>query len=677
MPSLVDNLSTSALSSAKPFPGLRPFEEVDANWFFGRSTEINDLLKRLRRVRFVAIVGPSGCGKSSMIKAGLLPLIRDGYLDSTWRIGSLRPGEQPLDHLAQALARAISGDPEAIRKQLDAGSLGLIAAIQAQALPSDHRVFLLVDQFEELFQFAQRHGDQPQEEAKAFLKLLLAAADSDDVPFYLVVTMRMEWLSECSTYLGLAEAITRGIYLVPQMSRRQFQQVILDPIEASGGLITTTLLDRMLNDVGDRSDQLPVLQHALMRLWEFRKPGEALNLDGYEKVGTLFHCLSDHAEEVYRDLTEQQKRIAEILFRSITQVYKNRKIRRPRPFGELASLPGMSMSSLQPVIEAFAGEGRSFLFTSEGPLLSASVIDIAHEALMRQWGRLAKWVDDEAELENRLLRLREDAAEWERSSRKDRSVLYRGYKLRRAEEARPQLTDSELVLDFLKVSHRADLWDGLLRKGVPIIASLLAFLALLIWLGIQADRNKALAVSQAEVIRLTQLQLNGAQLVQSNIRQEVCGSGNPACAQVQKTLSAKRIYLQYVADDAGAPLNSGLPTGLALAKIVGSNLKEAGYTVPGYEKVSTAKSPSSNQVRYFYTGDIDDANAIATLLGQWVNGGAQSAQINNPNNVVPQGQFEVWLAATATGKTAAPAPSANTPAKPLSGSSANKVTVRQ
>ena len=291
MPSLVAEYLRSALSSAKPFPGLRPFDEADANWFFGRSSEINDLLKRLRRVRLVAIVGPSGSGKSSMIRAGLLPVIRDGYLDLTWLIGTFRPGEQPMVNLAEAVATALSADSKDIRKLLDSGSLGLIKAIQAQSLGPDHGVFLLVDQFEELFQFAQRHGDQSQEEAKAFLKLLLEAATSDDVPFYLVLTMRMEWLSECTTYIGLAEAITQGIYMVPQMSRRQFQQVILNPIEASGGLIATTLVDRMLNDVGDRSDQLPVLQHALMRLWERRKPGEALNIDGYEKVGTLSHCL--------------------------------------------------------------------------------------------------------------------------------------------------------------------------------------------------------------------------------------------------------------------------------------------------------------------------------------------------------------------------------------------------
>jgi conflict system STAND superfamily ATPase len=356
------------LSSDRPFPGLRPFDEVDSDWFFGRSGEINDLLKRLRRVHFTAIVGPSGCGKSSVIRAGVLPALRDGYLESSWSIATFRPGEQPLDNLASSVSAAISADFQEVRKQLDSGPLGLINAIQSRQLPSGNKLLVVADQFEELFQFAQRHGDQSQEEVKAFLKLLLAAASSNDIPFYLVLTMRMEWLSECATYVGLAEAINEGIYLVPQMSRRQFQQVILDPIETANAMITTTLLDRMLNDLGGRSDQLPVLQHALMRLWERKRPGEPIDIADYEAVGTCSNCLSNHAEEVFAELNVQQKKVAELLFRSITQVYKNRKIRRPRPFRELADLPGMNAVELKAVIEAFRQPGRSFLFTSEGPL---------------------------------------------------------------------------------------------------------------------------------------------------------------------------------------------------------------------------------------------------------------------------------------------------------------------
>ena len=669
MSSVATPIFASTLSSTRPFPGLRPYEESDSDWFFGRSSEINELLKRLRRVRFVAIVGPSGCGKSSLIKAGVLPSVRDGYLDSSWSIAAFRPGEQPLDNLAHAVSAAISADFENVRKLLDTGSMGLIKAIQAKQLASNNRLLILVDQFEELFQFAQRHGDQSQEEVKAFLKLLLSAASSDDIPLYLVLTMRMEWLSECATYVGLAEAINEGIYLVPQMSRRQFQQVVLNPIDKANGAITTTLLDGMLNDLGGRSDQLPVLQHALMRLWERKRPGEPIDIPDYEAVGTFSNCLSNQAEEVFNELNRDQQKVAELLFRSITQVYKNRKIRRPRPFSELASVPGMDATELKAVIEAFGRQGRSFLFTSEGPIGPASVIDISHEALMRQWGRLSGWVEDEAEQEARLGRLQEDAAEWDRTGRKDRSALYSGYKLQRAQEVRPRLGDSRIESSFLLASRKAERSARLLRNGALFLPLLLVVVAVLfgsLWRAkqenLRAQRSAEEATRQEKIAKQAELeaetallQAQRAQGEQATIKKEISSAGGSAqaLAAIQNTLDAKRIYMQYVGD------------ALPLAQLCGAKLKKSGYLVPGYERVDPSKSPNKNQVRYFYSVDKPDADKIAGLMNQWVTGGVESKLLSNPNNVVPQGQFEVWIATGSTGTQPSNAPTAPTASAPV------------
>jgi energy-coupling factor transporter ATP-binding protein EcfA2 len=664
MSSVATPIFASTLSSTRPFPGLRPYEEPDSDWFFGRSSEINELLKRLRRVRFVAIVGPSGCGKSSLIKAGVLPSVRDGYLDSSWSIATFRPGEQPLDNLAHAVSAAISADFEGVRKLLDTGSMGLTKAIQAKQLASGSKLLILVDQFEELFQFAQRHGDQSQEEVKAFLKLLLSAASSPDIPLYLVLTMRMEWLSECATYVGLAEAINEGIYLVPQMSRRQFQQVILNPIDKADGAITTTLLDGMLNDLGGRSDQLPVLQHALMRLWERKRPGEPIDIADYDAVGTFSSCLSNHAEEIFAGLSAQQQKVAELLFRSITQVYKNRKIRRPRPLSELVSVPGMDATELKAVIEAFGRQGRSFLFTSEGPLGPASVIDISHEALMRQWGRLSAWVEDEAEQEARLGRLQEDAAEWDRTGRTDRSLLYSGYKLQKAEEVRPRLGDSKTESDFLLASRKAERSARIFRRGalfLPLLLLVILALAFAYFKARQAQRDATNAEHQAEVEKqkatdsanaanFALQQVQRAQNEQASLTKEISAAGGSAqaLAAIQNTLDAKRIYMQYVGD------------ALPLAQLCGAKLKKSGYLVPGYEKVDPSKSPNKNQVRYFYPDEKPEADKIAGLMNQWVTGGVESKLLSNPNNVVPQGQFEVWIAAGSTGTASSGDPSSTT-----------------
>jgi hypothetical protein len=622
----------SSLSATRPFPGLRPFEEEDADWFFGRSSEINELLKRLRNVRFVAVVGPSGCGKSSLIKAGLLPSIRDGYLDVAWSIAAFRPGEKPLDNLAKAVSAAISADLPDVRKTLDSGPMGLVRAIGSQPLVRGRKLLFLVDQFEELFQFAQRHGDQVQEEVKAFLKLLLNAAAADDGGAYLILTMRMEWLSECATYVGLAEAINEGIYLVPQMSRRQFQQVILSPIEAARGTITTAVVNRMLNDLGGKSDQLPILQHALMRLWERRQDGEPLEIADYERVGTFSKCLSSHAEEVYGGLSNVQKKVAEVLFRSITQVYKNRKVRRPRSFGELAVLPGVDSTQLKAVIEAFSRQGRSFLFTTEGPLAPSSVVDVSHEALMRQWSRLGGWVEDEAEEQSRISRLEQDASEWDRGKRKDHSALYRGYKLQRAQALASRVEEFGSALAFLKASSRAQRSRRVLQIGLFTLASISVVVGLMgILISVERARSRE---ALNYLTTKNQEHLKTAEQSVATAKADATLATQQAIRDQQLLGKTKRIYLQYVGDDQRG-----------LVKKIQNYFRKQGYLMPGSgEQVPASKSPHQIQVRYFNSENVADADTIGKLLRPLVTGKVAIQSTNNPNGVVPVGQFEIWLA---------------------------------
>ncbi len=639
MPELVTNpLLASALSRSNPFPGLRPYEEQDANWFFGRSAEINDLLKRLRRLHFVAIVGASGSGKSSLVRAGVLPQIRDGYLDADWLIATFRPGERPIANLAEALHPAVPGELGDFTSTLRSGPLGLVRALERARLTPDSNVLILVDQFEELFQFAQRTGDSAQEEVKEFLKLLLAAAASDDVPVYVVVTMRLEWLHECATYTGLAEAINEGIYLVPQMSRRQFQQAILGPLEAAGGGITTSLLGRMLNDLDTRSDQLPVLQHALMRIWQRVGAKEPFDMGAYEKVGTFSKCLSAHAEEVFTELSEQEKKVAQILFRAITQVSKNRKIRRPRPASDILRMPGVEFAQLASVVLAFGKPGRSFLVTTEGALTPDSIIDISHEALIRQWVRLGGWVDSEAEIQSRISRLEEDAVDWDANREGLKGCLYRGSQLTRAEELRPLLAPESKAIPFLDESRRTRFWlllwtRGSIALGLLLLIGLVAYLS---FLKVDSSRKSyALLRAQAD---FASLQAKKSKEFQEDLVRKVdAAHGDPAAlAQIAQSIQAKRVYLQYFAGQ------------VQTAKLVQAGLRKQGYAVPGYEQVSSDKAPATTQVRYFHPEDKADASAVAAALGGLVPGNVSVQAIANPNGVVPSGQMEVWLVPSAS-----------------------------
>ena len=631
---------TAALGCGNPFPGLRPYEEADAEWFFGRGREINELLKRLRRVRFLAVVGPSGCGKSSLIKAGVLPGVRDGYLDAKWNIAVLRPAERPLENLAEAISFAETPDPASTRKALDCGPLSLVEAIVRQGLSAESKVLILVDQFEELFQYVQRHGDPAQEEAKQFLKLLLTAAASDAAPVYIVITMRMEWLAECATYTGLAEAINEGIYLVPQPSRRQFQQAILGPIEAAAGTITSALLDRMLNDLDGRTDQLPVLQHALMRMWQRRGNGAALDIPTYEAVGTFSDCLSNHAEEIFNELSAPEKRAAELLFRSITQVYKGRKLRRPRALGEIADITGAAMEQLRAAAQPFHRQGRSFLVATPEDLSHESIIDISHEALIRQWDRLRKWVDAEADVQTKLGRLEEVAAEWDQGGLRDSSALYRGAFLKQAEELRPRIKPDGVSAAFLQASRRAEFWGQVRSRGLIALIGFLVLITLvsLVVIGKQDARSaKQEADAQSRLAVLAQQQAVKDKQYREYLTR-LAEKGRSSDPSIARSIQARRIYLQYT----GGPA-------LSLAQRLQAYLTSQGYSVPGIEQVSPNKAPRLTQVRYFNQDDLPTAQQIVDLLKTILSAAPIPQRTANPNNLVPAGQLEVWLPVGATG----------------------------
>jgi hypothetical protein len=653
-------LPGGALSPDNPFPGLRPFQESDAAWFFGRGQEINDLLKRLRRVRFLAVVGPSGYGKSSLIKAGVLAGLHDGYLDAQWKIASFQPGERPLDNLANALQEGepsdsgvgfasmlqtlvskLSGSGSPLRKILDRGSMGVLDAVRAQNLPPDTNLLILVDQFEELFQFVERRGETAREEAKAFLKLLLAAAVSDDTPVYIVITMRLEWLNECATYIGLAEAINEGIYLVPQMSRRQFREVILEPIEAANGSITATLLDRMLNDLDGRTDQLPVLQHALMRLWQRRQPGEPIGILDYDKVGTFSACLSSHAQEIFSTLDVSQQKAVEGLFRSITQVVKNRKVRRPRPLGEIAAETQLPLEQLKKVVETFRQEGRSFLVATGGELTEQSIVDISHEALIRQWKQLSQWVDDEADIQARIGRLEETAAEWNKDRGLYKAALYRGLPLERAEKLQLRLKPGSVARDFLRASRRAERWRWWLWR-IATGAIIVAVIAVLIYrsriAAAEAEAARRLADQAVQQSHRDQQLHADLDQVLAQVQQVKTRIPNASLQALQATVSlvqANHVYLQYAAS-----------AQLDLAKSLQNQLTKLGYVVAGLEAVGS-KSPAETQIRYFRPADKNGAQKIASALGTLINGPIVLQPMPDPKSIVPPGQYEIWLSPTA------------------------------
>lgn len=418
-----------------PYPGLRPFREDEEHLFFGRENQVDAMVNKLAATRFLAVVGTSGSGKSSLVNCGLRPALRQGLMTragTAWRMAQFRPGSNPIREMAGALAQ----DGVLFREHKDAGlplaeiiettlrmsKLGLIDIIEQAALDEGVNVLVVADQFEELFRYRQPsasgrgHLEAISEEATAFVNLLLEIKQRPDCPIYVVLTMRSDFLGDCTHFPGLAEAINAGQYLVPRMTRDERRDAIARPAGVGGAAISPVLLTRLVNDVGDNPDQLSILQHALNRTWtRWEKDGASgpLDLVHYEAIGGMSRALDRHAEEAHAELaTPRQQRVCEDIFKALTDKATDlRGIRRPTALATLCALADAGEAEVTAVIDVFRDPSRSFLMPPAGQALDAhTIIDISHESLMRVWQRLDTWAEEESRSARMYRRVAETAA---------------------------------------------------------------------------------------------------------------------------------------------------------------------------------------------------------------------------------------------------------------------------
>ncbi len=413
-------MSNEQVQLMNPFPGLRAFEEEEDILFFGREKQIDELLRKLRTSRFLAIIGSSGSGKSSLVKSGLLPSLHSGLMSgagSQWRIALFRPGNDPIGNMTDALSKnGVLRDDDTTEEQetnraineavLRRSSLGLIECYKQSGLDKKCNLLVLVDQFEELFRFSKYEKDaaEGKRDSIAFINLLLKAAEQKEYPIYVVFTMRSDFLGDCTEFRGLPEAINDGQYLIPRMTRDERREAISGPIAVGGATISPALLNRLLNDVGDNPDQLPLLQHALMRTWDAWTTHHDLNrpidIEDYERIGTISEAISQHADEAYAELTtDKERQTCERIFKELTDKGGMLNgIRRPRLLSELSAAAGVTDAEAIKIVEIFRKPGRGFLMpAAPAPLTPDSIIDISHESLMRVWKRLITWLEEEQE----------------------------------------------------------------------------------------------------------------------------------------------------------------------------------------------------------------------------------------------------------------------------------------
>jgi hypothetical protein len=398
------NLDTGLALPPRPYPGLRPFNKTEWSIFFGRESMSQDVIGRLIAKNFIAVHGDSGSGKSSLVEAGVLPVLerdqsRSGGRWRTFIMRPLHPEASPLANLAAALAKGEDGaemesdKARDIRRILNRGDKAAIALAQYFACSAEENVCILLDQFEELFEHALREGNI---EARLVTSLLVGLAKEQPKGLHAILTMRSDYLGRCAQYEGFAETVNETQYLVPRMERPALIRAICEPAKIYGGAVAHELADRLIADAGEGQDQLPLIQHGLMRLWQRKiAKGELpqLTLNDFGTESDLARLLSDHADEVMMKAagTEADRKIIEDVFRALSGRTPERAvIRRPTTFKELCEITGTAPEKLQPLLAPFRAEEASFLRPyGLQPLLGRAALDVSHEAFIRNWSKFS------------------------------------------------------------------------------------------------------------------------------------------------------------------------------------------------------------------------------------------------------------------------------------------------
>jgi formylglycine-generating enzyme required for sulfatase activity len=414
-----------------PFLGLVAFGAGDRQFFFGRGSLVQQVRQRLAQSPFIAILGPSGSGKSSLVLAGLLPLLQQE--NSAFRYQVMTPGADPLVAL------------KAVREKLltETAVTPLASAVQA---------LLVVDQFEESFTLCTEETKR-----RAFFQQLLAltapppgdgTSTSEGEPrVALIVTMRADFWGDCAAYPNLRDQMLAQQLLIPPMNSSELRAAMEQQALTVGLRFEADLANTILDDVVGEPGAMPLLQHALRELWQ-RRYGRWLVAAEYRAMGGVKQAIAGTADLIYASLGQREQTQMRTIFLRLTRLDAetpvgddHRDTRRRLPYETLASSADAAIPFRQLINQLTTAR---LLNTTE-----ANEVEVAHEALIRHWGRLRRWIAEDRQGLLAQQYLAERALEW-RNNGRDASLLLRGPQFRRVAT---QLTEQPVRLNSLEAAY--------------------------------------------------------------------------------------------------------------------------------------------------------------------------------------------------------------------------------
>lgn len=383
-----------AVDRSNPYVGLASFGLEENEYFFGREAAVRDLLEFLKNGRFLAVIGPSGCGKSSLIKAGLLPLLKKNGLPGSkdWPVAIFTPGTQPLENLARAFY-----SPNISQNSI-----------------------LFIDQFEELFTLCDN-----EEQRKEFIHRITQEATSTERFTRVILSMRGDFLDRCAEYQEIADLVNKTqptTYMVTKLTPAELEEAIEKPATKHGVDFEWGLVGEIIGDVVDQAGALPLLQYALAELWRVcvsnsKEAKPQLSRECYKNIGGVGGALEKRADELYHNLDQTDKKLVQKLFLELVQLGEEKEVTRRRASWEDLEIIADSRKQLERVTRQLAGQQQRLIITDE------NTVEVAHEALLTEWRLLVKWIEENRESLRLGRRLKSECLEWEKNQKSEDWLL--------------------------------------------------------------------------------------------------------------------------------------------------------------------------------------------------------------------------------------------------------------
>ena len=482
------------LAPSNPYKGLRPFEETDADTFFGRETLVNRLLTQLQNANFLALVGPSGSGKSSVVKAGVIPSIRVGKVESAdhWFIATMVPGSHPIQELTEALL-SVATDNDAVAFDPEFKDEKRLSRITQQLYKdSQSTILLFIDQFEEIFTLVEDEAER-----RYFLNNIAYAVNDPECNLRIILTLRADLYDRPLLYADFGQLIQQHTEVILPLSPNELEHTITNPAQKVGVEIHRDLVVQIIADVMEQPGALPLLQYTLTELFD-KRSDDVIPLDDYLATGGISGTLASRADDIYKALDQSDQPLARQILLSLISLNENAEPTRRRVLQQDLIAIHKDKEAVQRVLDTF-NRNRIMTYDRE-PVTRAPTVELAHEALIREWQSLKTWINDSRDMLRTQRQLSIATQEWVKSDR-DPSFLARGLRLGQYEQL---LTSSDVPIadiDREYIEASTALRQRFARRVQMVIAALAILTIVAVGFGIFAlDRQNEAVERQNEAV---------------------------------------------------------------------------------------------------------------------------------------------------------------------------------